>query len=420
MPECALRCARASIFSTDNRYHGLIVRQVESDARPTLGSGRHADGGESVKPWNKALFKALLDAAPDAHVVIDAHGTMAVVNVQLERLFGYSEAELIGRSVEILLPERLWATHVDHRSTYYASPHARPMGAGLNLAARRRDGSEFPVEISLSPLNTDAGLLVVSAIRDVTERRRFEQTLQKKNAELEDAIQAKDRFLAGMSHELRTPLNAIIGFTGTLLMKLHGPLTAKQEKQLKTIAASGKHLLSLINDLLDLAKIGSGKFDLHLEPLSCQTLIQEVASSLKPAADEKGIGLDIVQPNSELIVQTDHRAVSQILINLLNNAIKFTEAGTVRIELSRVREDGLDEARISVIDTGIGMRAEDQLNIFQEFAQANSGSIRRVEGSGLGLHLSQRLAQMLKARITFASEPGKGSTFSVHLPLNMA
>ena len=173
---------------------------------------------------------------------------------------------MIGEPIEILLPRRLRGAHVAHRDGYLGAPRMRPMGAGLELYGLRADGEEFPVEISLSPLETEDGRLVMSAIRDISERKRFERTLQEKNVELERASRAKDRFLATMSHELRTPLNAIIGFTGLLLMKLPGPLTADQEKQLRLVQTSGKHLLSLINDLLDLAKIESGKVELQLEP----------------------------------------------------------------------------------------------------------------------------------------------------------
>jgi PAS domain S-box-containing protein len=259
----------------------------------------------------------------------------------------------------------------------------------------------------------DLGTFGVS--HDLTQSKQFERTLQEKNIELERAIVAKDKFLASMSHELRTPLTAVIGFTGTLLMKLPGPLTAEQTKQLQTVRSSAWHLLSLINDLLDLAKIESGKFTLTLEPVVLQSVVEEVCSTVRPLAEKTGLDLTEITPKEELVLNTDRRVVSQILLNLTSNAIRFTEHGEVCIVLGRQRDNGKSLIQVSVHDTGIGIGPEDQPKLFQVFSQVE-GSLRRNEGSGLGLHLSQKLAGLLGGQINFKSECGKESTFTLSLP----
>jgi signal transduction histidine kinase len=249
--------------------------------------------------------------------------------------------------------------------------------------------------------------------RKVRERTA-ELLVAKEQAESSD--RTKSEFLATMSHELRTPLNAIIGFTGTLLMKLPGPLTADQEKQLNTIRTSARHLLALINDLLDVAKIESGKMTPRVEAVSCRTLVEEVATALGPAAEKKGLTFEVRLGTEDPVVQTDRRMLSQIMINLTNNAIKYTDAGSVVVTLAQ-RGSGMNRViDYSVADTGCGIRVEDQARLFQAFSQVDSSSTRRFEGTGLGLHLSQKLAALLGGEITFVSEFGKGSTFMLHLP----
>ncbi|KQV54008.1 MULTISPECIES: hybrid sensor histidine kinase/response regulator [unclassified Duganella] len=237
-----------------------------------------------------------------------------------------------------------------------------------------------------------------------------------KNLELAEASRMKSAFIANMSHELRTPLNAIIGFTGALLMKLPGPLTDEQDRQLNTIRNSARHLLSLINDILDVAKIEAGKVTLTVEPVQCQQLMGEVADTLRPLAGQKGLEVLIEMPQQPITLQTDRRALAQILINLANNAIKFTEKGMVKLALRQRTDD--EQAVItefSVTDSGSGIKQEDQAKLFLAFSQLDSTSTRHAEGAGLGLYLSQNLANLLGGSLFFSSDFGKGSTFTLAL-----
>ncbi|MBL0726459.1 PAS domain-containing sensor histidine kinase [Piscinibacter sp. HJYY11] len=359
----------------------------------------------------EARFRELLESTPDGIVMANPTGHIVIANSQAESLFGYEPGELRGKPVDILLPERYRRAHVGHRSNYFLQPRKRAMGSGLDLSGVRKDGTEFPIEISLSPLRTEENAFVMSAIRDISERKRFERALQEKNLELATANQAKDRFLASMSHELRTPLNAIIGFTGTLLMGLPGPLTPDQYKQLRTVQSSARHLLALINDLLDVAKIEAGKVDLALTPIDCCAVIDEVAATLKIQAEAKGLKLNTVVPPTPLMWTTDRRALHQIVLNLAGNAVKFTDTGSVTLNL-REHEGVLE---VVVHDTGVGIPLEEQSKLFAPFSQAGSMRPRAAEGTGLGLHLSQRLAELLGGHIAFESEPGEGSRFTLRL-----
>jgi protein-histidine pros-kinase len=359
-------------------------------------------------------FRALLEAAPDAIVITDGEGRIVLANSQADALFGYRREEMIGHGIELLLPERFRQAHVRHRRGFAAEPRVRAMGAGLELFARHKDGREIPVEISLSPLTTQEGMLVSAAIRDITERKQVERRLQEQNVELARASAAKTTFLAGMSHELRTPLNAILGFTGTLLMRLPGPLNGEQEKQLRTVQLAGQHLLALIDDLLDMSRIESGQAYLEPATVDCSEVAEEAVAQLQAQARSKGLDLSLELPAGPCEIQTDRRALRQILLNLVSNAVKYTDQGRVRVRLQADSPEP-GSVRFTVEDTGIGIRPEDEPRLFTGFGQLNSGRESRP-GAGLGLYLSARLAVLLGGRIEFHSQCEVGSVFTLTLP----
>jgi len=388
-----------------NHINGFLL--ISSDVTDEVRMGKELER-------TRRFSEALVESAPDAMVTVDEDGTIELVNAAAESLFGYTRTELAGSSLDLLLPERYRSAHAGNRQGFFLAPKARAMGVGLALSGRRKDGSEVPVEISLSPLITEERVLVTASIRDVSDRIRNEQELRETNVALESASRGKDRFLANMSHELRTPLNAILGFTGTMLMELPGPLNEEQARQLRTVQSSGKHLLSLINDLLDLSRIESGKVELNIEAILGLELLEEIATSLRPLADAKAIKLEVCA-EPDVMVRSDRRALRQILINLANNAIKFTDEGSVLLRLTREDDAGSTPFRFSVVDTGCGIRPADQAKLFDAFEQVTGAGGRPYEGTGLGLYICRTLAGVIGAAMSFESTVGSGSTFTLEL-----
>jgi len=360
-----------------------------------------------------ATFRQLLEAAPDGIVVVNQAGAMVQVNSQTERLFDYSREALTGQPVEMLLPGSGQQYHARHRADFFREPKVRPMGAGLDLKGRRKGGSEFPVEISLSPIETESGTQVIASVRDVSERNTFEQALRQKNVELEKALATKDLFLASMSHELRTPLNAILGFAGTLRMRLAGPLTTDQERQLQRIQTAGNTLLELINDVLDLAKVASGAIDLERKETSCREVLREVASVVGPLAEAKSIGLQVDLPEASVTVRTHQRAFTQIIVTLARQAVKISNEGTLRIVTSGEREETREMLAVHVSKSG-GIKPQDEDRIRKVFEHVRQGGA--PDGSELGLYLCGKLAGLIGGSLEVGADPGDGGRLTLLVP----
>jgi PAS domain S-box-containing protein len=365
---------------------------------------------------------ALIEAAPNPMVVMGPHGAIARVNRQAEQLFGYAREELLGQSVEVLIPERFRRGHVGLRETFLAAPAARPMGAGRDLYGRRKDGSEVPIEIGLNPIDTPDGRLVLASIIDITERKRTEELrianavmqehaarLEALNRELEKASQFKTEFVATMSHELRTPLTAIIGMAELLDRSALDPA---QRLNVATINESAEALMAIINSILDFSKIEAGKMELRNAPFLIENVIEGAAEVLAMQARSKGVALHTFVDPGIPAVKGDADRLRQVLLNLIGNAVKYTERGEIVVRATAEQTTRrFVIVRVEVKDTGVGIAADQLSKLFEPFVQAHGEMSRTLSGTGLGLSISKRLVELMQGEIGVESEVGTGSRF---------
>ena len=387
---------------------------------------------------SEARTRAILAAAVDAIIIIDASGTIESLNTAAEKLFGYAAPEMVGQNVKMLMPTPYRVEHDGYLRNYTTTGVKKIIGIGRQVVGLRKSGETFPMELAVSEVQTGGRRLFTGIVRDITERMRIERSLQEKNIELEHASRMKSEFLATMSHELRTPLNAIIGFSEALKDGLMGAMSDTQTEYVGDIFTSGQHLLSLINDILDLSKVEAGMMTLELEATDLKVLLASSLTIVKEKAAAQRISLELKADPDLGVPYLDTRKTKQIIYNLLSNAVKFSAPGDcVVLSARRVPRSSVgvqsgvwpvygfpladnehnEFLEISVSDWGIGISKLNMAKLFLAFTQIDSGLARKFEGTGLGLAMVKQLTELQGGAVSVASAEAEGACFAVWLPL---
>lgn len=349
-------------------------------------------------------FLKLIEIIPDAIVIVDNEGKIKHINSQTTNTFGYSIQELIGETVEILLPHRFRTKHIEHRANYSKHPVRRPMGSVINLYGRKKDGSEFPADITISPIGTGEGALVISVIRDISDHKAQEEAAKRRAKQLEDLVST-------MTHDLKTPLIANATSYKHLQEGYFDKLTDNQKQIVDLLIQNNTHTLRLVNNLLSVFKYESKTYKLLLEQVEISELIGSAQDKVKPLLVDKKIDLKVTKTNFQFVC--DPFEVERVIVNLLTNAITYTP-NRGNIELRTVKdEDG--NIIISVEDSGIGIAKEDLPNLFERFWQSKRAN-PNSNSTGLGLYLSRQIVEAHGGKIWAKSEKDKGAIVSFQIP----
>ena len=357
----------------------------------------------------EARLRAVINTAVDGVIIIDEHGKVQDYNTACERLFGYRAREVVGRNVKTLMPSPYAEQHDDYLSRYRHTGEQRIIGIGREVEGRRKDGSTFPLDLSVGEARQGDAPVFVGIIRDATERKRVAAELQNAKEKAEAANQAKSIFLANMSHEIRTPMNAVLGYAQ--LLEADADLPERAHKALSAIKNAGNHLMSLISDVLDISKIEAGAERLELEDFALGHLLQGLSDIFGTRCEEKALEWRVVRRFDDGDVHGDQRKLRQILINFLGNAVKFTERGAVTLRVVQSART----YRFEVEDTGPGIDPEVREQIFEPFQQAQHGVAKG--GTGLGLAIARQQVELMGGELELSSQPGEGSCFSFRVDL---
>jgi PAS domain S-box-containing protein len=380
------------------RIHiSLSIRPIRSASGAVVGMAKITRDITDQK-FAEEKFRLAVESCPSGMVMIDRTGKVVLVNTETERLFGYRRHELIGKSVDILVPARLRGQHVRHRDGFTRHPETRRMGAGRDLFGLRKDGTEFPVEVGLNPIQTSEGLLVLSVIVDISERKRLERL--------------KDEFVSTVSHELRTPLTSISGSLGLLIGGATGKLPDAAERLLAIAQANSQRLVRLVNDILDIEKMESNRIAFHFKRVAARTLVEQAIESNRGFADGYGVRVRLDPASVPGEVHADPDRLAQVLTNLLSNAIKFSPLDGEVVVSVQERDDAV---RVSVRDHGPGISADFRPHMFEKFAQADTTDARQKGGTGLGLSIVKQIVSRLGGIVNFEDAPGGGTVFHVDL-----